>query len=278
MSNLLVANKLKDKPVLIIGGGFIGSTRLIKLIPTGCKITVISEEFHSKFLENKDEIEELRQVSYDESQLNNTVDGWWYMVLVCITNGPLSQRIYDDVKRKFGPQQLINIADKPELCDFYFGSNITIGDNLQILVSSNGQSPRFTKLIVKQINDLLDHDVINESVVKLGQLREKVRNISNLQLQVEEFTIDSDEGEENEKEAEKEAEKNKPCRKEIEQLKEKILGYRMWWVREITNIFGIEHCYSIRIDELCELYKEMLQDYSKNFVDKDEMIKKYTIV
>lgn len=265
MSNLLVANKLKDKPVLIIGGGFIGSTRLIKLLPTGCKITVVSDKFHEKFIKYKDEVVELRETKYDSSVLENKADGWWYMILVCISNGPLSQTIYDDVKSKFGPQQLINIADKPELCDFYFGSNITIGNSLQILVSSNGQSPRFTKLIVNQINDLLDQDAINESVVKLGELRQKVRNISNLQIEMQDLSI-ADDGKVEEAD----------MKRDIERLREQILEYRMWWVREITNIFGIEHCSNIKVDSLCQLYKDMLQNHKKQFATKEEMIKLYS--
>ena len=57
---------------------------------------------------------------------------------------------------------LLNISNKPELCDFYFMA-LTSNKNLQIAVSSNGYSPKIAityrdkcqKLIPKDINKLL---------------------------------------------------------------------------------------------------------------------------
>jgi siroheme synthase-like protein len=43
---------------------------------------------------------------------------------------------------------LINVADKPELCDFYLGSIVQKGD-LKIAISTNGKSPTIAKRLKK---------------------------------------------------------------------------------------------------------------------------------
>lgn len=69
---------------------------------------------------------------------------------------------------------LVNVADTPELCDFYLGSIITKGD-LKIAISTNGKSPTF----VKRFREILE-DILPESTDSLIQ---NLHNIIN-QLQI----------------------------------------------------------------------------------------------
>jgi siroheme synthase-like protein len=49
---------------------------------------------------------------------------------------------------------LINVADKPELCDFYLGSIVQKGD-LKIGISTNGKSPTIAKRLKEVLNEAL---------------------------------------------------------------------------------------------------------------------------
>jgi siroheme synthase-like protein len=49
---------------------------------------------------------------------------------------------------------LTNVADTPELCDFYLGSIVSRGD-LKIAISTNGKSPTLGKRIRQYLEDAL---------------------------------------------------------------------------------------------------------------------------
>lgn len=63
-------------------------------------------------------------------------------LVVAATNFPeVNRAVYTAAKAN---HRLCNIADTPELCDFYLGSIVTRGP-LKVAISTNGQSPTFAK-------------------------------------------------------------------------------------------------------------------------------------
>lgn len=53
---------------------------------------------------------------------------------------------------------LINVADTPDLCDFYLGGIVTKGD-LKIAISTNGKSPTFAKRMRQLFEEVLPDDI-----------------------------------------------------------------------------------------------------------------------
>lgn len=53
---------------------------------------------------------------------------------------------------------LINVADTPDLCDFYLGSIVSRGP-LKVAISTNGQSPTFAKRFRQVLEEVLPNDV-----------------------------------------------------------------------------------------------------------------------
>ena len=81
---------------------------------------------------------------------------------------------------------LLNVADTPELCDFYLGSIVQKG-NLKIAISTNGKSPTIAKRVKEQINELVPDEI--ESVLQnmqiirngiKGDFAEKVKQLNEL--------------------------------------------------------------------------------------------------
>lgn len=78
-----------------------------------------------------------------------------------IDNTSVNQKVHRLCKKK---GILVNVADTPDLCDFYMGGIVTKG-NLKIGISTNGKSPTLAKrirqfleeLLPEEINDLLDN-------------------------------------------------------------------------------------------------------------------------
>lgn len=59
--------------------------------------------------------------------------------------------------------KIVNVADTPDLCDFYMGSIVTRGD-LKVAISTNGKSPTFAKRFRQLLEEILpeeSHNLVN---------------------------------------------------------------------------------------------------------------------
>ena len=68
---------------------------------------------------------------------------------------------------------MINVADTPELCDFYLGGVVTKGD-LKIAISTNGQSPTLAKRIREMLEEAIPEN-INDLLENLNDLRKTLK-------------------------------------------------------------------------------------------------------
>jgi siroheme synthase-like protein len=66
----------------------------------------------------------------------------------------------------------VNVADTPELCDFYLGSIVQKG-NLKIAISTNGKSPTIAKRIKEVLNETIP-DEINDLLNNMQSIRDKM--------------------------------------------------------------------------------------------------------
>ena len=92
------------------------------------------------------------------------------IVIAAVNDIELSKQIRDDAKAK---GKLINVADKPELCDFYLGSIVTKG-NLKLAISTNGKSPTVAKRLKEIFNELLPNE-LDEVLNNVQQIRNKLK-------------------------------------------------------------------------------------------------------
>jgi precorrin-2 dehydrogenase/sirohydrochlorin ferrochelatase len=91
-------------------------------------------------------------------------------LVVAATNDPAVNRAVFAEAEAAGI--LINAVDDPPFCDFYFPSVVRRGD-LQIAISTAGQSPALAQRLRKEINALLPLDT-GEWLAELGNLRREV--------------------------------------------------------------------------------------------------------
>lgn len=95
------------------------------------------------------------------------------MALTAIDDPVESTRIWKLCKQK---KILVNIADVPPECDFYFGSVHRDGP-LQIMVSTNGNGPRIAAMVRKKIAASLPENT-GRAIVRVGELRKKLRKVA----------------------------------------------------------------------------------------------------
>lgn len=68
---------------------------------------------------------------------------------------------------------LVNVADTPDLCDFYLGSIVSKG-NLKVAISTNGRSPTLAKRLRQWFEEVIPDD-ISHSADQLGHLRDRIK-------------------------------------------------------------------------------------------------------
>ena len=124
---------------------------LLKSSPLA-QVTVVSREFRPEFLEvvSKAENVTLIQDLYHEKYL-----GGKHLVIGATDNKAVNRQIRDEAKERF---LLVNIADTPELCDFYLGGIVTKG-NLKIAISTNGKSPTTAKRLRQLLEEVLPEEI-----------------------------------------------------------------------------------------------------------------------
>jgi precorrin-2 dehydrogenase/sirohydrochlorin ferrochelatase len=106
-----------------------------------------------------------------------------HMVIAATDNIDVNRQIYQDAKSK---QLLVNVADTPDLCDFYLGGIVTKG-NVKVAISTNGKSPTmanrlrqfFEEIIPENIDDLVENLSVYRSGLK-GNFSQKVSILNKL--------------------------------------------------------------------------------------------------
>lgn len=82
--------------------------------------------------------------------------------------------LHEKLKKKAKKLRLLtNVADTPDLCDFYLGSTVKKGD-LKIGISTNGKSPTFAKRFREVLEDVLP-DSTPELLNQLKTIRDDLK-------------------------------------------------------------------------------------------------------
>ena len=162
----LKANQLK---VLIVGGGYVALEKLTALWNNSleAEVKLVAPEVKKEIKDflNTDKQIEISERKFEVEDLEG-ID--W--VIIAVGEIGLSEAIRIEAKKQ---NLLVNVADKPNLCDFYLGS-IVIKGNLKLAISTNGKSPTFAKRLKQVLNDSLPENM-EESLDNLNRLRENLK-------------------------------------------------------------------------------------------------------
>lgn len=166
MSNRLfpVFLKLEELNVLLVGGGNVGLEKLSAMLNNSpeTKVTMVANIFREElieFVKNYPKVT-LIERKFEFNDLNDRD------LVILATDNP---DLHASIKRVTAERHILcNVADTPDLCDFYLGSIVQKGD-LKIGISTNGKSPT----MAKRMREFLD-DIIPENV---QQLLENLREI-----------------------------------------------------------------------------------------------------
>jgi siroheme synthase-like protein len=174
--------KLDQVQLLLVGAGNVGLEKLSAILKNSpnANVTVVAPFICQPV---RDLIKDNLRIQFFERSFEDS-DLELKDIIICATdNKALHLHIHQLAKQK---GILINVADTPDLCDFYLGSIVQKGD-LKIAISTNGKSPTVAKRIKEVMNDIIpmevDEMLINMETIRNsihGDFDEKVKHLNEL--------------------------------------------------------------------------------------------------
>ncbi|ODO06150.1 precorrin-2 dehydrogenase/sirohydrochlorin ferrochelatase [Cryptococcus wingfieldii CBS 7118] len=174
-ASLLLALRLQDRPILLIGGGVVAASRVYFLLESGAHITLIAplplDPSIAHYISHPDTASQFTHLAREFKGREDEIKVKDFdLVLTAIDDNDLSKEVCEICREA---RVMVNVADIPPQCDFYFGAQMRRGP-LQILISTGGMGPRAGAMLRDLIVDALPSDV-ESSLQGVGALRRDLR-------------------------------------------------------------------------------------------------------
>ena len=161
--------KLHNLNVLIVGGGNVGLEKLSFMLKSSpnANVEVVATQFLPELealVENHPSVK-LTKAKFKKKMLKKR-----NMVIACTDDLKVNKRVYDLSRKRY---LICNIADTPDLCDYYLGGIVTKG-NVKIAISTNGKSPTTAKRLREFFEEVIPDD-INKMVENLNEYRKTLK-------------------------------------------------------------------------------------------------------
>ncbi len=157
--------KLTARPCVVIGAGNIAESKIESLRNAEAQVTVIAPHALPRVHAWAEAGEILwHQREYREGDLAGA-----FLAIAGTATAEVNRAVYAEANAS---NILCNAVDDPPFCDFYFPSIVKRGE-LQIAISTAGESPALAQRLRKEINAALPLDT-GDWLLELGRLRREV--------------------------------------------------------------------------------------------------------
>ncbi len=150
--------KLHELDLLIVGAGEVGHEKLFFMLKNSPKANVtivapwVSPKIEALLAENPGHRVTFRRRAFQPTDVVG------FQLVIAATNDRSLNESVREAAKSWGA--LVNVADTPDLCDFYLGAVVTRGD-LKIAISTNGKSPTFAKRFRQLLEEALPANTPN---------------------------------------------------------------------------------------------------------------------
>jgi len=152
---LLIDIQIKNKQIIIVGGGLLAERKVKNLLPFNPKITVLSKTF-TPFLQELQNQKQLQLIEGDPLQkpdlLNQLKDAT--LIYAATDNKQLNSYVVEKAREN---KILVCAIDMPELCDFYTPATLEKG-SIRVGICTDGKSPLMSKIIKNKLKTQLTED------------------------------------------------------------------------------------------------------------------------
>jgi precorrin-2 dehydrogenase/sirohydrochlorin ferrochelatase len=134
---------LKDRKIVVVGGGKVAERKVFALLRAGADLTVISPEITRKIERERKRggIKHIRR-QYRKGDLSGT-----FLAIAATDSSAINERISRDAPC------LVNVVDTPRLCNFIVPSVMKRGA-MTIAISTGGISPALSRAVRKELEKL----------------------------------------------------------------------------------------------------------------------------
>lgn len=166
MQYLPIFIDLKDKEVLVVGGGHIAKRKIDLLRQAHAKIQVVAEQLSSPL----HTLWQTGQINWLSKQFSAEQLATVSLVVVATNDAALNQQVYQLAQQQY---RLVNTVDDQAHCSFIFPSIIDRSP-VQIAISSAGTAPVLTRLLREKLEALLPQHLSTMAEIA-GRWRGKVK-------------------------------------------------------------------------------------------------------
>jgi precorrin-2 dehydrogenase/sirohydrochlorin ferrochelatase len=144
---------VKNKNVLIVGGGKIALRRLLLFLEEGAVVTVVSPVAAPEIIE----LSKLNQINWLEKKVEITDLQHAFIIIAATNDSKINEWIAENVSEN----QLVNVVSSAEKGNVTVPKSVKKG-RLTLAVSTNGASPRLASQICNQLSNQFDDRFIKE--------------------------------------------------------------------------------------------------------------------
>jgi precorrin-2 dehydrogenase / sirohydrochlorin ferrochelatase len=165
MSLFPIFLKLAARPCVVIGAGTIAESKIESLLIAEASVTVIAPQG----LDRVYRWAEAGEIVWHRREYTHGDLGGAFLAVAATNTPAVNRAVYTEAN---AADILCNAVDDPPFCDYYFPSVVRRGE-LQIAISTAGESPALAQRLRKELNAALPLDT-GEWLMELGRLRREV--------------------------------------------------------------------------------------------------------
>jgi len=156
---------LRNRPVLVVGGGIVAERKVETLMEAGALVTVVSPEITEQL---QDHANSKRITFQQRAFAASDLDGM--SLVISATDDPAIQIEVATIAAS--KNIFVNTVDKPELCSFIVPATLRRGD-ITVAISTSGKSPSLAAELRARFGRVLTEDFARTASV-LGSVRHEV--------------------------------------------------------------------------------------------------------
>ncbi|KAE9532483.1 sirohydrochlorin ferrochelatase [Ursidibacter arcticus] len=151
MNYLPIFVDVKQRPVLVVGGGHIALRKITALLKAQAKVRIVAEKLHKELqqLLAEEKVEWIAK-QFEPSQVSQA-----YLIIAATDDAELNQFVFNSAEAQ---QRLVNVVDDQPHCSYIFPS-IVDRSPIQIAISSGGASPVLIRLLREKLEALIPHNI-----------------------------------------------------------------------------------------------------------------------
>lgn len=164
MSLFPIFVKLEGRPVLVVGAGAIGESKIASLVAAGASVAVVAPRATAPIARWASEGKvRWHARPFEPADLDAMA------LVIAAVPADVADHVYREARAR---GILCNSVDDPDHCDFYYGAVVNRGD-LQIAISTNGQSPALAQRLRQELEHQFGPEY-GEWLERLGDARREM--------------------------------------------------------------------------------------------------------